>query len=228
MFSTTSNLWTMVFSVCFLGERLNPIHVLAVIFTMAGSGMVATADADEDGAAKASWIGDSLALLSACVYGGYTVLLKHYVPEEEEGLAMPTLFGCIGLIVLLCGWPFLFLFDRIGWEDFAWPPDSVLGSLVINALIGTNLSDVLWAYAVQLTTPLTATLGLSLTVPFGMISDAVLRKKHFNLQYILGSLLVLSGFLLVSFAKPFWTCLANRWFFRPAGQSSTDSCGDTS
>lgn len=35
-----------------------------------------------------------------------------------------------------------------------------------------------------------ATLGLSLTVPFGMISDAVLRKKHFNLQYILGSLLV--------------------------------------
>ena len=28
--------WTMVFSVCFLGERLNPIHVLAVIFTMAG------------------------------------------------------------------------------------------------------------------------------------------------------------------------------------------------
>ena len=26
-------------------------------------------------------------------------------------------FGCIGLIVLLCGWPFLFLFDRIGWEE---------------------------------------------------------------------------------------------------------------
>lgn len=74
--------------------------------------------------------------------------------------------------------------------------------------MGTNLSDVLWAYAVQLTTPLTATLGLSLTVPFGMISDALLRGKSFGVQYILGALLVLSGFLLVSFAKPLWACLA--------------------
>ena len=36
MFSTTSNLWTMLFSVCFLGERMNPLHVVAVILTMAG------------------------------------------------------------------------------------------------------------------------------------------------------------------------------------------------
>eukprot|EP00435_Cladocopium_sp_Y103_P029319 s2448_g7.t1 len=157
MFSTTSNLWTMLFSVCFLGERLNPFHVLAVIFTMAGSSLVAMADAADadDGEQKSSWVGDCLALVSACVYGAYTVLLKHCVPENEERLAMPTLFGCIGLLVLVFGWPLLLLFDHIAWEDFAWPSRSVLGTLSINALIGTNLSDVLWAYAVQLTTPLT-------------------------------------------------------------------------
>lgn len=236
MFSTTSNLWTMLFSVCFLGERLNPFHVLAVIFTMAGSSLVAmadAADADERGQ-KSSWVGDCLALVSACVYGAYTVLLKHCVPESEERLAMPTLFGCIGLLVLVFGWPLLLLFDRIAWEDFAWPSRSVLGTLSINALIGTNLSDVLWAYAVQLTTPLTATLGLSLTVPFGMISDAVLRGKRFDVQYILGSLLVLGGFLLVSFAGPLWTALPRCRCLRrldrtPSGGSScesSDSCED--
>ena len=34
-------------------------------------------------------------------------------------------FGCIGLIVLLCGWPFLFLFDRIGWEENAFFTENV-------------------------------------------------------------------------------------------------------
>eukprot|EP00913_Durusdinium_trenchii_P014253 g13371.t2 len=237
MFSTTSNLWTMVFSVCFLGERLNPFHVLAVLFTMGGvpggglrSAMVATADANASTgeAVKSSWLGDSLALLSACVYGGYTVLLKHYIPEKEEALAMPTLFGCIGFLVLVCGWPLLILFDFIRWEEreFELPSRSVLGSLVLNALIGTNLSDVLWAYAVQLTTPLTeprtvgraATLGLSLTVPFGMISDALLRGKSFDLQYILGSLLVLVGFLLVSTAQQLWT-----YFCPPSTEQSCSS-----
>ncbi|CAL1147136.1 unnamed protein product [Cladocopium goreaui] len=235
MFSTTSNLWTMLFSVCFLGERLNPFHVLAVIFTMAGSSLVALADAaDADDEQKSSWVGDGLALVSACMYGAYTVLLKHCVPENEERLAMPTLFGCIGLLVLVFGWPLLLLFDRIAWEDFAWPSRSVLGTLSINALVGTNLSDVLWAYAVQLTTPLTATLGLSLTVPFGMISDALLRGKSFDAQYILGSLLVLSGFLLVSFAGPLWTtalprCLRCLGLEASSGGSScesSDSCED--
>ena len=36
MFSTTSNIWTMLFSVCFLGERINPFHVIAVVLTMTG------------------------------------------------------------------------------------------------------------------------------------------------------------------------------------------------
>ncbi|CAE7789589.1 unnamed protein product [Symbiodinium sp. CCMP2592] len=88
-----------------------------------------------------------------------------------------------------------------GVQAFALPSRPVWGSLVVNALIGTNLSDVLWAYAVQLTTPLTATLGLSLTVPFGMISDVLLRGKEFDAQYICGSLLVLLGFFLVSVAQ---------------------------
>ena len=69
MFSTTSNLWTILFSVCFLGERMNPLHVMAVILTMAGSAMVATADAKSH-SEKSTWLGDALALTSACVPPG--------------------------------------------------------------------------------------------------------------------------------------------------------------
>ncbi|OLP99393.1 putative vacuolar membrane protein [Symbiodinium microadriaticum] len=210
MFSTTSNLWTMIFSCCFLGERMNPLHVAAVALTMGGAALVATSDAkasESSGDDNNTYLGDSLALTSAFVYGAYTVMLKHYVPEKEEGLAMPTLFGFIGLFVMLGGWPIMVLLHLLGWEAFALPSRPVWGSLVVNALVGTNLSDVLWAYAVQLTTPLTATLGLSLTVPFGMISDVLLRGKEFDAQYICGSMLVLLGFFLVSVAQQVWSRL---------------------
>eukprot|EP00439_Symbiodinium_sp_Y106_P059748 s1909_g8.t1 len=182
-----------------------------------GSALVATSDAkasESSGDDNNTYLGDSLALTSALVYGAYTVMLKHYVPEKEEALAMPTLFGFIGVLVMLGGWPIMVLLHLLGWEAFALPSRPVWGSLVANALIGTNLSDVLWACAVQLTTPLTATLGLSLTVR--LVAGGY---REFDTQYICGSLLVLLGFFLVSVAQQVWSRL---WITR-----EESSCSDS-
>ena len=104
MLSTTSNLWTLFFSACFLGDPINPLHVVAVMFAMAGSAFVATSDADSSSGGN-TWQGDLLALVSACMYGCYSVMLKYCLPDDDSGVSMPLLFGFIGLFVLVAGWP---------------------------------------------------------------------------------------------------------------------------
>lgn len=68
----------------------------------------------------------------------------------------------------------------------------------MNGFIGTVLSDYLWLWAVLLTSPLVATVGLSLTIPLAMLTDIVLKGKSFTWLYLLGSALVVGGFLLVN------------------------------
>jgi solute carrier family 35 protein F5 len=66
-------------------------------------------------------------------------------------------------------------------------------------LIGTNLSDVLWAKAVVLTSPFVATLGLSLTTPFAMVAGAIVNHAKYSLLYIAGALVVTGGFVVSNF-----------------------------
>mmetsp|Transcript_61504 Transcript_61504/g.179762 ORF Transcript_61504/g.179762 Transcript_61504/m.179762 type:complete len:377 (-) Transcript_61504:7-1137(-) len=205
--STTSNLWTLLFSACFLQERADPIKLISIVATVSGAALVATADTGSKHGSESGggsiW-GDLLALLAACAYGGYSVLLKVCMPDSAEGLSVLIVFGFVGLLVLLCGWPVLLAFDMAGWEEFMWPPAQVLPFLLLNALIGTNLSDALWAQALQFTSPLIATLGLSLTIPLGMVSDMLLHGKQFGPKYAGGAVLVLAGFFLGSVAEHVW------------------------
>lgn len=194
--STTSNIWTMLFSACFLNQRIDPIKIVAVIAVMVGAIVVANVDTEHKDSGQNTFGGDAVALTSACTYGVYSVILKLRVPDGEEGLSMPLVFGFVGLFVLLGGWPVLLVLHALSWETFEWPPSKVMGCLIVNALVGTNLSDVLWARALQLTTPLVATLGLSLTLPIGMASDAALHGTSFSPAYVCGAALVLLGFVL--------------------------------
>ena len=196
--SNTSSLWTMILSVLFFGETATANKMAAVVLTIGGATMVALADsegAEESAAAAAAQSGNLLALLSAVCYAVYTVALRARVPDA---VIMPVFFGYVGLVVLVTGVPFLLLFHLTDVEPFSLPSPYVLVFLSVNALIGTNVSDVLWARAVVLTSPVIATLALSLTIPFSMLSDSFLGGSTFSGLYISGSLLVLSGFVLAN------------------------------
>ena len=60
------------------------------------------------------------------------------------------------------------------------------------------LSDYFWARAVILTSPTVATLGLALTIPMGIVSDALLNGMSPTWILGTGALLVLSGFVCVN------------------------------
>ena len=96
-------------------------------------------------------------------------------------------------------WPLFFILSWTQLEKFELPPTGkVWGFLIGNALLGTALSEVLWVGAMWLTTPLTATVGLSLTIPLAMLGDSIIRGLSLSGLFIVGSMLVIVGFLGVN------------------------------
>ena len=75
---------------------------------------------------------------------------------------------------------------------------TIVGFLVLSGLCDNVLSDYLWARSVLLTSPTVATIGMSITIPLAMASDAILNGGQPDLTAIAGALLVLVGFCMVN------------------------------
>ena len=142
-------------------------------------------------------MGNILALLGAACYGIYSTLLKKKVGDESR-VNVKLFFGFVGLITLLCLWPSLILLHLLKWETFELPKnrDALLIILANCAII--FVSDFCWAKAMLLTSPLTVTVGLSITIPLAILGDFVFRDKRMSLFYLLGALCIIGSFLAIS------------------------------
>ncbi|KAJ1919253.1 Nucleosomal histone H3-Lys79 methylase [Mycoemilia scoparia] len=178
-------------------EKFTALRLGAVIISIMGVYLIMNhgkVSGETDNSMPLSWWGDTLALLSAVVYGCYTTLLKWKIGDESR-IDSALFFGFVGISNILLLWPLFPILQGLGTESFQLPSSSeVWGIILVNAFVGTFLSDYLWLQSILMTTPLVVTLGLSLTIPLSIAGDVILKGAHPGLGYFVGAALVLLGF----------------------------------
>lgn len=188
--TSTSGIFTLLFSIVFLKSASTPFKWLAVLVSFGG---VICIGLSEESSNKGSLIGDVFALCGAILYSGYSVCLKGL--EKVDTVLM---FGCVGIINCLVLMPGIFFLDSAGIEKFVVPSDMESTLIIGNALIGSVLCDLMFAWSVEYLSPSICTLGLSLTIPLSMVFDYFYRDTLFNYSYIFGALIIILGFVMIT------------------------------
>lgn len=203
--STLSSLFGLAIGAAMGVERFSVVKLASTCMTVSGVAVISMLDKKSGG--KESVLGDVISVVSSFLYGLYATQLKKQIPDEEKA-SMAMMFGYLGAIVAVSGWPFLFILHWSGVESFVVPDSRVVVLLLMNALIGTVLSDYLWARSVALTTPVIATLALSLTLPLSVLTDYFFRGVQFPWPYMVGVALVLVGFVAANVDEAYSTANA--------------------
>lgn len=64
--------------------------------------------------------------------------------------------------------------------------------------LSSFVSDMSWAYAMLLTTPLVVTVGLSLTIPLSLIGEMIQYQQFSSWIYWVGAAIVLLSFVFIN------------------------------
>ena len=193
--SSSSCVFTFALSVAFLGEAFRWPKLAGVLVTVAGAACVAAADHSAGGGASL-W-GDALALFSAAMFAAYSTAIRALLPDGSP-VSMWAFFGFLGAFnSLLCA-PVVAGLIVAGAEAPAALPPAALGLLLLKGLLDNVLSDVLWARAIQLTSPTLATVALTMTIPVAMLSDVLLHAALPAPLALVGGAVVMCGFVLTT------------------------------
>lgn len=170
LISSSSSVFLLAFAICFPSPTNRFTMFKAILVAMNMSGVILVSHFTP------SLVGAFFAQISALSYAIYLAAFSHF--EEKYGkLSINLMFGSIGLLALIVGTPLLNVMDKIGVEKLHPMPNfGQMSSIMISAVFGTLVADYLWLKAAGMCDSLTASLSLTLSIPFSFIADTVLRS----------------------------------------------------
>ncbi|KAE8146830.1 hypothetical protein BDV25DRAFT_161679 [Aspergillus avenaceus] len=210
--TSTSGVWTLIFGALIRVEKFTVRKLLGVVASLIGIILISrvdlsasetppTDDGNSGGFPQKSTaeiaLGDAMAGFSAVMYGVYTIVLKKQVGDESR-VNMQLFFGLVGLINMFLLWPGFLIFHFTGLEKFSLPDTGKIWTIILVNSFSSLLSDICWAYAMLLTTPLVVTVGLSLTIPLSLVGQIVLQGVTSSPLYWVGAAIVFLSFLVVN------------------------------
>ncbi|KAJ5587362.1 uncharacterized protein N7459_003127 [Penicillium hispanicum] len=212
---TSTSVWTLVFGAMIGVEKFTGRKLLGVVASLVGIILISRVDltkpdAGSDASAadnsegsfphKSSGeiaLGDAMAAFSSIMYGIYTIVMKKQVGDESR-VNMPMFFGLVGLFNLVLLWPGFLILHWTGVEPFELPDTNRVWMIILFNSLASFISDIAWAYAMLLTTPLVVTVGLSLTIPLSLVGQIVLQSQYASPLYWVGAAIVFLSFLVVN------------------------------
>jgi solute carrier family 35 protein F5 len=205
--TSTSGIWTLILGAIFGVERFSVRKLIGVAASLVGVVLISTVDLTGDNDEnRGSFphktpaqiaLGDSMALVSALVYGMYVTIMKRRVGNEEK-VDMKLFFGLVGVLNLVLLWPIFFILHWTGIEPFQLPPTGTIWTIVIVNSLSSFVSDLSWALAMLLTTPLVVTVGLSLTIPLSLIGEVFQYGQYSSFLYWIGAAVVVLSFVFIN------------------------------
>ncbi|GAB1730228.1 hypothetical protein NU195Hw_g3610t1 [Hortaea werneckii] len=207
--TSTAGVFTLIFGTMFGVEKFTLRKLLGVLASLAGIVLISSMDLsgtntdDEhrgdfpDKSAREIAIGDALAFCSAIMYGLYAVFMKKRI-DDESRVNMPLFFGLVGLLNVLLLWPGFIILHFAGIETFEMPPSAWVTTIILCNSLASLVSDLFWAYAVLLTSPIVVTVGLSMSIPLSLIGQIVLNSQTASPIYWIGALVVVLSFIFVN------------------------------
>ena len=214
--SASSCLFTLILSALFPStpmDSLSLTKMVGVLFTISGVVLVSYSDLKmEDGfPTGALWT-----LAGALFYSSYIVFLRRKIDHEDK-LDVPMFFGFVGLFSFLFLWPLFIILHFTNHERFELPNKPQIIAMLINGIVGTVLSELLWLFGCFYTSSLIATLSISLTIPFTTFADVLVKKVNYDNLFYIGSIPMFVSFFLVAMVShwnnwdPILECLVSGW-----------------
>lgn len=195
--SASSGFLTLVLSAIFpstTADRLSLTKVVAVLFTISGVVLVSYSDLKvEDGIP----LGALWTLSGTFFYSAYIVFLRRKIDHEDK-LDVPMFFGFVGLFSFLFCWPLFFVLHFTDNEQFELPNKDQMVAMVVNGVVGTVLSELLWLLGCFYTSSLIATLAISLTIPLTTFADVIVKKIAYDKLFYIGSIPMFISFFIVA------------------------------
>lgn len=197
--SSSSSLITLLMSAVFpsdSSDKLTLSKLCGVAFSICGVALVSYSDLRIEGDGNVPR-GALWGLSGAFCYSVYIVLLKRKV-NHEDNMDIPMFFGFVGLFTCVLLWPGILLCHILGNEKFEIPSSKQLEFLLLNGIIGTVLSEILWLWGCFYTSSLIATLAIGLTIPLSIIADIVWRGQTFEPLFLAGVVPMFFSFFVIT------------------------------
>ncbi|HUG13887.1 MAG TPA: DMT family transporter [Thermomicrobiales bacterium] len=191
LISGVSPVFMAILASLLLNEKIRARVVIGLGLALAGSALVAVASGGEATLSREQVVGSLLILLSAILWGLYSVVVKPWLgPIPPSSIPMLGSIASLPLVVPLGASGFassLGRLDAVGWLAVAQ-----------FTLLASVTAPILWAVGLQRGQASQAGLFLYLVPLFGVASGALLLGERVGAGTLAGGALILGGVLLAT------------------------------
>ena len=216
-----SAFFAYAFSIPLLKDKLRFDKIFSVVVAIAGVLIVvygdqvvrkqggpsggSTGGGEEPEEASNRLLGNIVIGIGSVLYGLYEVLYKKLACPPEgtsanRGMTFALTFGSlIGSFTLLVLWIPIPILHYLGWEKFAWPVGEQAWVLLISTLANATFSGS-FLVLISLTSPVLSSVAALLTIFLIVIVDCLIKNEKLSPAAIIGGLLIIAAFLLLSWS----------------------------